>query len=408
MSRSRREKILLGSAALLVAALVPTFASCATTEEGNAGPDDTKLPPQDGATDGSFTPDAAVVDGGCDASDPSCVTQGLTCAQTDFCPVPTPVSNAYALTAVWGSSKDDVWAVGSGGTIVHYDGAVWKPTPSGVKFTFRAIWGSGPTDVWTVSSSDVILHTNGYANGAATWTPAPPATDQFNSVPVFAIWGKGTTELRMGGTAYNLFEPNGDFGPGNQFYKTVVDGGVGWGGEKGTATVRGIWGATADDIWIVADNSAWVKWQLGYTMHGTRPAANKPFTWTSVDSQSAVTLESVWGSSANDVWAVGDLGTIRHVTAAASRWDVVPSPTTQALHSVWGSAPNDIWAVGDDGAIIHFDGTSWTLSSAAYPVGRKRPNLFGVWGSAANDVWVVGDGIVLHFTGAKKAPGGVP
>jgi hypothetical protein len=36
------------------------------------------------------------------------------------------------LLAVWGSASDDVFAVGEGGLILHYDGASWSAMASGV------------------------------------------------------------------------------------------------------------------------------------------------------------------------------------------------------------------------------------------------------------------------------------
>ena len=59
-----------------------------------------------------------------------------------------------------------------------------------------------------------------------------------------------------------------------------------------------------------------------------------------------------------------------------------------------------VWAVGDAGTILHYDGTRWSPSLAAFPVGKKRPDLLGVWGSSPSDVWIVGDGIALHATTA--------
>ncbi|MBX3252334.1 MAG: hypothetical protein KF901_34490, partial [Myxococcales bacterium] len=167
--------------------------------------------------------------------------------------------------------------------------------------------------------------------------------------------------------------------------------------------VRGIWGSSATDVWMVVDNSATNPWEQGMTLHGTGPSAAE-LSFTPVDSRSAVGLNAVWGSSANDVWAVGELGTIRRIVAGDARWRLVTSPTTARLRSVWGSGPKDVWAVGQAGTILHYDGTSWTSSVAALPVGPK-PELYGVWGSGADDVWIVGDGIILHSTG-KKAGGG--
>jgi len=90
----------------------------------------------------------------------------------------------------------------------------------------------------------------------------------------------------------------------------------------------------------------------------------------------------------------------RHLGRRRARLD----SSLDALHAIWGSGPNDIWVVGDSGTVLHYDGTSFEPSTVQLPLGRK-PNLYGVWGSSANDVWIVGDGVALHYTGPKPAKG---
>ena len=69
--------------------------------------------------------------------------------------------------------------------------------------------------------------------------------------------------------------------------------------------------------------------------------------------------------------------------------------TTQTLYGVWGSGPDNIFAVGDSGTILHYNGTAWTAMDSG-----STSNLKGVWGSALNDVYAVGDsGIILHYNG---------
>jgi hypothetical protein len=397
MIGARIRSAVLGGLALLPAVALAPFwlASCANAADGE--------PRADAGSDSTIPVPDAGADAGCDPEEPGCVSEEIPCDEADFCPVATPVSSRFALTAVWGATANDVWAVGSGGTIIHWDGTAWVGTPTGVKNTFHGVWGSGSSDVWAISASNVILHSEGFADGKATWTPAPSATEEdWEATPLFAIWGTGPADLRVGGRNYNLYEPNGDFGPGNQFTKmTLEDGSIAWTGEKGTATVQGIWSSSPDDVWIVGDNSMWVPWQLGLTMHGTRAAKDAPLTWTEVDSQAAVVLDAIWGSSASDLWAVGDKGTIRRLASGAARWEIVESPTTEALHALWGSGPSDVWAVGDRGTILHFDGAAWAPKIAAFPVGRM-PHLYGVWGSSRDDVWIVGDGVALRYTGGKK------
>jgi hypothetical protein len=386
----------------LAAALPWPLASCATTEEASGPQDRPGAVLGAGGSDGS---DGGLSDSGgdagCRASDPTCVTKPITCEEAAWCPVPTNVSALYALTAVWGSGKDDVWASGSGGTVIHWDGATWTPTPlpteTGlpIKNTFHALWGSGPNDVWVASATDIIFHSDGFRNGTATWRHLPNAV-QARPVPIYAVWGTGLDDVRFGGAPYYFNDPDGLF-TGNQIVKKSSNEGAEWMPSRGTATIHGFWGSSTQDLWLIGDNRAAVDWQIGFTMRGTRHGDD--FVWTEVDSRASVVLRGIWGSSESNVWTVGDQGTIRRFGPNATEWEVIESPTTETLHAVWGAAANDVWAVGESGTILHWDGTTWTTSVAAFPVNQKRPHLYAIWGSGPTDVWIVGDGIALRYTG---------
>jgi hypothetical protein len=60
-----------------------------------------------------------------------------------------------SLSGVWGSGENDVWAVGSGGAIFHYNGLAWSfidPPVSTDEPELFGVWGSGPNDVWAVGA----------------------------------------------------------------------------------------------------------------------------------------------------------------------------------------------------------------------------------------------------------------
>jgi hypothetical protein len=59
------------------------------------------------------------------------------------------------------------------------------------------------------------------------------------------------------------------------------------------------------------------------------------------------------------------------------------SGTSNDLRSIWGSGPNDVFAVGEYGTIQHYDGQQWTGT-------RSFWGLYGVWGSSSTDVYAVG------------------
>ena len=68
------------------------------------------------------------------------------------------------------------------------------------------------------------------------------------------------------------------------------------------------------------------------------------------------------------------------------------SGTTSQLLEVWGSSGDDVFAVG--GELLHYDGTAWSTMSAG--TGGK---VSGVWGSRGGDVFTVGlSGIILHYS----------
>ena len=70
-------------------------------------------------------------------------------------------------TSLWGAAPDDVWAVGDGGAISHWDGAAWTQVPVG-KFPYypflNKVHGSSADDVWVAGRASngknaaVILH----------------------------------------------------------------------------------------------------------------------------------------------------------------------------------------------------------------------------------------------------------
>ncbi|MEN8575489.1 hypothetical protein, partial [Klebsiella pneumoniae] len=49
---------------------------------------------------------------------------------------------------VWGDTASNVWAVGTGGTLLRYNGTAWAVQPSPVTTTLSAIHGTSATDIW--------------------------------------------------------------------------------------------------------------------------------------------------------------------------------------------------------------------------------------------------------------------
>lgn len=124
-------------------------------------------------------------------------------------------------------------------------------------------------------------------------------------------------------------------------------------------------------------------------------------------------LAGVWGAGANDVWAVGEAGTILHWDGAS--WSPSASGTTVALRDVWGSGSDDVWAVGA-GVLLHWDGKAWVtvVAELAPAFTSASLDVQRVWGTSATDVWAVcgatyppvpdvPNGAILHWDGKAWA-----
>jgi len=400
-------RIVAASGVLGLVMLAAGAASCADSESV-AAPDPTPtVVPEAGTPQADLDASADVAsDADCSAAgDGGCTTRELTCAEADFCAVPTGVDARYALFDVWGSSASDVWAVGSGGTVIHWDGSAWKNLPSGRKDTMRAVAGRRANDVFIVSSMNVVLHTTGVQNGTATFTfEAPVDRDyptNYMGATLTEVWSAPAGELFVGGPATLTWPRNSLW----RHHPGVVPGdGPEYPWEPASTFcnagscigVNGIWGTSASDVWIVGDYGAF------YRSKGPVGDGGGAEQWsTQKTTLTNEHLRGIWGSSESDVWTVGDQGTIRHWSNDGSgHWAIVPSPTNENLRAVWGTGPTDAWAVGDAGTILHWDGNTWSLTTATLPLGPK-PRLYGAWGSGPNDVWIVGEAIALHFTGPK-------
>ena len=109
---------------------------------------------------------------------------------------------------------------------------------------------------------------------------------------------------------------------------------------------------------------------------GTAPAS-----WHSETSPAAVSLRSVWLSSASDIWVAGATGTLLH-SRGDGTWTQVSIADDKDLLSVWGTGAHDVFVSDSDGAIWHSsDGVTFAAAGTTAPNtafdGTPRIYLFG-------------------------------
>ena len=156
-----------------------------------------------------------------------------------------------------------------------------------------------------------------------------------------------------------------------------------------------IWGTSDRDVWAVGG-------PLGNAGFDTLVVHYDGSTWKQLPAGGTSTFWWVHGTSASDLWMVGEQGRITHWDG--SRFEERVSGTTATLFGVWAAAADDAWAVGGvpdqptapNDVLLHWDGTSW--KPEALPETNKAA-LFKVWGASKDDIYVVGEaGILWHRT----------
>ncbi|RJR32759.1 MAG: hypothetical protein C4567_17965 [Deltaproteobacteria bacterium] len=300
------------------------------------------------------------------------------------------------ISAVWGSSSSDVFAVAGGNIILHYDGTSWTSTPAPEGAVgLRDIWGSSGNDVFAIGNNwktdkGIILHYDGIS-----WSLMDHPIDIGDHGYTKAIWGSAGNDVFIGTeTGGYIFHYNGS--TWKQMYQ-VPPSPFGYGDE-----VNGIWGSSSSDVFVVT--------ALGFIYHYDGSNWSKMFKCTDEYGE-GIFLFDVWGSSGSDVFVGGYCGSIFHYDG--EEWRRMDTPVNspegedryELFTDIWGSSPSDLFVLAicnwqcenEYTVILHYNGTSWSAMEIPEEASKY---LNDVWGSSAHDVFVVGRaGTILHYDG---------
>ena len=274
------------------------------------------------------------------------------------------------LTAVWGASSKEVFAVGKKGIILRYDGTSWSVMTSGTTADLYGVWGTGPKEVYAVGDQGTLLRYDGTA-----WSPYGPTTTK----AIHAIWGAGGHLFAVGQGEIHQHD-------GTKWSTPTV---------AGLGTLLSVHGSSKSDV---------------YAVGGMAVLHYDGATWTDLTVPGPFVLSAVWGVNKTFI-AVG-VGVITGgppppfaVTIEAGALKSMKGATGKGLTAIWGSTdgasgssiakPGDVFAVGGAGTLLYYDGSAWHPQQSGV-----ISNLSGVWRSEDNHVFVVGElGTILHGRG---------
>jgi len=132
----------------------------------------------------------------------------------------------------------------------------------------------------------------------------------------------------------------------------------------------------------------------------TLAATSHDFSWTEY-TLGAGELYDVWGTSENNVYAVGGVS-FGDSTVGIIHWDGVewqPITAQAGGFGIYGFSENDIWVVSGN-PIFHFDGNTW--SEISDNVIDDHKNYRAIWGTSSENLYFGNDqGKIIHWDGQK-------
>lgn len=234
---------------------------------------------------------------------------------------PAGVLGSRLLHSVWSDGPKNAWAVGTGSTILRYDGSwnVVSSTPNPVGGTvaeFNGVWGAG-SDVWVAGGNGIVRCKSATACG-----------QEYSGTAMYGVWGSSASNVFAVGAGGAILRYNGSSWSPMQSPTSHL-------------LVR-ISGSGPNDVWAIGDS-------VVVHYDGTQ--------WKNVPLS-----------------ADG-----RFMRSQA------PSSFLQNMFElgIWARGPKEVYIGSDYGMIARYDGTEWREVLPATQFGRRIVAISGALGGCA-------------------------
>lgn len=294
--------------------------------------------------------------------------------------------NAYLLN-IWGSPNGDLWAVGSG--ILRYHNGYWSDvTPINLPSDFWLfhLTGRSDNDLMVVGVTDytgeegLILRYNG-----SLWQRE---TGRFPGCLNSGWMDNQGKAMIVGGNFFYDYTYQSLILTYDQNLWTIQSS------ESYEGTFYQVWAYSDQDSYVVGGHPEPpdTEYEKVFMAHYDGSY------WTPIQTDEHGLLFDIWGSSDHQLFAVGG---DQYVTTSGQmvteskilhsvdglQWDSVDNEFKDILQDVWGSSSEDVYAVGE--SIYHYDGEAWV--SMELPAAPAAPLLNGIWGTDSGMIFAVGE-----------------
>ncbi len=271
------------------------------------------------------------------------------------------------LHGVWGSAPDDVWAVGSAGAVLHWEGSAWVRVAVPTDANLNAVWAGRGDVVFLVGNASVDRRAVALRRDRTSWAAIPLRGEG----ELLSVWSGGVGDLTVVGRRFDGvlpiwhldrdgLSPDPTSGsPINALFSVAGDaqGNVYAAGRGPMLQRRGM-----PVVWSPA-----------------LPAPPEPLT-----GPLCVTPDGV-------IWAPGASGRMLRRTGA---WSAVPLPAGFGeVRALWCNGDSELWIGGRAGRVAHWSGGLWSVDQVATPY-----DVAAMWGASTGEVWAVGQhGLVVRY-----------
>lgn len=240
--------------------------------------------------------------------------------------------NTETVNGTYVVSKTNMWSVGTGGTILNFDGTEWTTSESGVSDDLASVYFVDENNGYAVGKGGTVLHYDGSA-----WTKVDVGTTE-------DLTGISFVDANMGWTV------------GNGGVIVKYDNGTWSSVTSGVSSdLYGVYALSASDVWACG------KAKMVLHFNGTE--------WSSSE-EGTKDHNSVWFVDASNGWIVGKLGEILYYDG--SEWVVQESGTSKDLYGV-SFAGEEGYAVGKSGTMLFYNG-AWSSSASG-----TEEAMNGIW-----------------------------
>jgi len=141
----------------------------------------------------------------------------------------------------------------------------------------------------------------------------------------------------------------------------------------------------------------------------------RDYVWTedTIKTTESLYLSRIWGSSPNDVWAIGTSSwtatSIWHYNG--KQWHCDSIPRFVQPEAVFGFSSNEVWLGNVNSTIWKFNGLNWSEYGEYKVAGFDNMWIENISGFAKDDIYAVGSvnqissgdykGIIMHFNGSS-------